>query len=111
MPRRWVSYPGTRPGPCQGVCWVQRSVWAVYGHCLPLGSISTKQQVFKTLVRDTDNYNRIQSGKFLFLVESGKKKKRKRQMLHMYRMNHRTAGKILKDKEHITHLGAGAGPL
>ena len=29
----------------------------------------------------------------------------------MYRMNHLTAGKIPKDKEQVTHLGEGAGPL
>lgn len=66
--------------------------------------------MFKTLATETDNSNRIQSGNFFFLVENGKKeKKRKKQMLHTYRMNHLTSGKTLKDQEHITHLGAGVG--
>ena len=47
-----------------------------------------------------------------FLIESGKKKKQKKtNAAHRYRMNHLTAGKIPKDKEQVMHLGEGAGPL
>lgn len=76
----------------------------------PLTLISTKWLMFKVLVKKRDNYNKTQSGIFFFIIQSGKKKK-KTNAAHVYRMNHLTAGKILKDKERNTHLVEGAVSL
>lgn len=87
--RHGTGCPSETPGLDPAKVFVRSGVpevGAVCGHCQPLGSISTKQQVFKTLVRETDNYNRIQSGKFIFFwlkVAKKREKKKKTNAAHV----------------------------
>lgn len=77
MLHAWGSHAGTGLDPNKVVGSRVHKV-CVYEHCRPLGSGSTQQQVFKTLVRQTDNSNRIRSGNFFFGLKVAKKEKKKK---------------------------------